>query len=97
MNFPSQIFFYDLNHGYRAAILKESSLCCLRAIWLWLLIPIIKKCVERCALQLYRTSLKNPSDGSFYINTCFVYFATTTNCLFKNHAAHIFRLSFFLA
>ena len=26
MNFPSQIFFKDINHGYRAAILKKSPL-----------------------------------------------------------------------
>ena len=26
MNFPSQIFFNDVNHGYRAAILKKKSL-----------------------------------------------------------------------
>ena len=26
MNFPSQLFFNDINHGYRAAILKKSSL-----------------------------------------------------------------------
>ena len=26
MNFSSQIFFIDMNHGYRAAILKKSSL-----------------------------------------------------------------------
>ena len=25
MNFPSQIFFNDINHGYRAAILKKNS------------------------------------------------------------------------
>ena len=25
MNFPSQIFFNDINHGYRAAMLKKSS------------------------------------------------------------------------
>ena len=29
MNFPSQIFFNDINHGYRAAILKK--------MFLWLL------------------------------------------------------------
>ena len=29
MNFPSQIFFKDINHGYSAAILKEN--------YLWLL------------------------------------------------------------
>ena len=27
-------------------------------IWLWLLIAIMKRCAERCLLQLYRTSLK---------------------------------------
>ena len=26
MNFPSQIFFNDINHGYRAAIFKKNSL-----------------------------------------------------------------------
>ena len=27
-------------------------------IWLWLLIAIMESCAERCALQLYRTSLR---------------------------------------
>ena len=58
MNFPSQIFFNDINHGYRAAILKKSSLWLLHFIWLWLLIAIIKRCAERCELQLYRTSIR---------------------------------------
>ena len=50
MNFPSQIFFNDINHGYRAAILKKSSL--------WLL-PSYMAVATYCyyALQLYRTSL----------------------------------------
>ena len=26
MNFPSQIFFNDINHGYRAAVLKKNYL-----------------------------------------------------------------------
>ena len=26
MNFPSQIFFKDINHGYKAALLKKNSL-----------------------------------------------------------------------
>ena len=26
-------------------------------LWLWLLIAIMKRCAERCALQFYRTSL----------------------------------------
>ena len=54
MNFPSQIFFNDINHGYRAAILKKSSL------WLlayYLAVANMKMCTKRCALQLYCTSL----------------------------------------
>ena len=58
MNFPSQIFFNDINHGYRAAILKKNSLWLLPFYMVWLLISIMKKCSERCALQLYQTSLK---------------------------------------
>ena len=29
MNFPSQIFFNDINYGYRAAIFKKHYLCLL--------------------------------------------------------------------
>ena len=29
MNFPSQIFFNDIDYGYRSATLKKSSLCLL--------------------------------------------------------------------
>ena len=28
-----------------------------RSLWLWLLIAIMQRCIERCALQLYCTSL----------------------------------------
>ena len=56
MNFPSHIFFNDINHSYRAAILKKVLFGCFHRIWLWLLIAIMKRCVERCVLQLYRTS-----------------------------------------
>ena len=55
MNFPSQIFFNDINHGYRAAILKKSSLWLLLFLWLCLIIATIKRTMPR--LQLYRTSL----------------------------------------
>ena len=57
MNFLSETFFNDINHGYRATILKKD--------YLWLL-PFYmavatyfyyKSCAERCALQLYHTSL----------------------------------------
>ena len=55
MNFPSQILFNDINHGYRAAILKKSSLWLLLFLWLCLIIATIKRTMPR--LQLYRTSL----------------------------------------
>ena len=61
MNFPSQIFFNDINYGCRAAILKKMICGCFFFIWLWLLISIIKRYIERCALQLYQlyqTSLR---------------------------------------
>ena len=52
------MFLNDINHGYRAAVLKKNSLWLLSFfIWLWLLLDIIKKCGERCALQLHRFSL----------------------------------------
>ena len=58
MNFPSKIFSNDINHGYRAAILKKNSLWLLPFYALWLLISIMKRCAERCAQQLYQTCLK---------------------------------------
>ena len=57
MNFPSQIFFHDINHGNRAAILKKNSLWLLPFYIVWLIISIMKRCAERCALQLYQTFL----------------------------------------
>ena len=62
MNFPSQIFFNDINHGYRADILKKIIYGCFRFIWLWLLISVMKRCAEWCALQLYHTSLNGYSN-----------------------------------
>ena len=32
---------------------------CVRFVWLWQLLAIMKRCTERCTLQLYRTSLTN--------------------------------------
>ena len=57
MNFPSQIFFNDINHGYIGAVLKKN--------YSWLLLFYMalatyfyyERCAERCALQLYHTSL----------------------------------------
>ena len=60
MSFPSQIFFNDINHGYRAAILTEKSL--------WLL-PIYlaaatyfyyEKVGRTMRTAIYHTSLKAP-------------------------------------
>ena len=36
MNFPSQIFFNDINHGYRAAILKKNYMWLLPFYMVWL-------------------------------------------------------------
>ena len=49
--------FNGINHGYRASLLKKVLCGCVRFIWLWLLIAIMKRCSKRCAPQLYRTSL----------------------------------------
>ena len=49
--------FNDINHGYRVALLKKILFGCVRFIWLWLLIAIMKRCSKRCAPQLYLTSL----------------------------------------
>ena len=65
MNFPSQIFFNDINHGYRAAILKKNSFWLLPFYMVWLLISIMKRYAERCALQLYQTSLKQGHQGKY--------------------------------
>ena len=56
MNFPSQLIFNDINHYYRAAILKKNPLWLLPFYMMWLLISIMKRCAERCSLQLYQTS-----------------------------------------
>ena len=70
MNFSSQIFFNDINHGYSAAILKKNFCGCFRFIWLWLLISIMKRSEEQCALQLYHTSSIGPLQ-SISCNRCF--------------------------
>ena len=52
MNFPSQIFFNDINHGYRAAILKKSSL--------WLLLfymPVATYCYYKKVRRTMRTAI----------------------------------------
>ena len=54
MNFSSTIFFNDINYGYRKIIYGS-----FRFISLWLLISIMKRCVERFAMQLYHTSLND--------------------------------------
>ena len=58
MNFRSQLFFNDVNHGYKAPILKKSYYGCFRSLWLRQPIAVMKGCAEQCALQLYRTSLR---------------------------------------
>ena len=56
MNFPSQIFSNNINQGFRAATLKK------KFLWLvlfYMVVAIMKMCAERCALQLYQTSLRS--------------------------------------
>ena len=54
---------------------------CFRLIWLWLLIAIMKKCVERCTLQLYRTSLKETPAKLFLCKYC----ENFKNAYFEKH------------
>ena len=42
MNFPSQIFFKDINHGYRAAILKKILCVSFHFIWCGYLFLLLK-------------------------------------------------------
>ena len=75
MNFPSHIFFNNINHGYRAAILKKNSLWLLPFYMLWLLISIMKVCAERYTLQLYETLLIK----QFFCSTWFYQGSTKTS------------------
>ena len=58
MNFPWQIFFNYINHGYRAATLKKNSMWLLPFYMVVIRTAIMKRCAEQCALQLYRTFLR---------------------------------------
>ena len=81
MNFPSQIFFNYINHGYRAAILKKNSLWLLPFYMVWLLLSIMKRCAERCILQLYQTSLNN--EVCFFVDIFkFLEYLHTCNMVF---------------
>ena len=64
MNFPSKIFSNDINHCYRAAILKKSSLWLLPFCMAVATYCYYENCAERCAMQLYRTFL------TFFISRC---------------------------
>ena len=46
---------------------------CFRSLWLWLLVAIMNRCAEWCALQLYRTSLTLMD----YTKPCFHQFPST--------------------
>ena len=47
------IFFNNINHGYKAGLLKKVLCGCFPFIRMWLLIAIIKRRAERWALELY--------------------------------------------
>ena len=40
---------------------------CFRFIWLWLLLSVLKRCAERCILQLYHTSLSPDTWSYLYV------------------------------
>ena len=61
MNFPSQIFFNDINLDTEQQYWRKIICGCFRFTWMWLFISIMKRCAEWCALQLYHTSLKKVS------------------------------------
>ena len=56
--FFHRYFLTILIMGTEQLCWREVLCGCFRLIWLWLLLAIMKRCVERCALQLYRTLLK---------------------------------------
>ena len=50
--------FTDIFNDFNIVAKQLKILCgCFHFIWLWLIISIMKRCAERCALQLYQTSL----------------------------------------
>ena len=57
MNFPSQIFFDHINHGYRAAVLKKNSLWLLPFYMVVATFFYYEKVSRTIRLQLYQTSL----------------------------------------
>ena len=59
--FPSQIFFNDINLDTEQQYWRKIICGCFRFTWMWLFISIMKRCAEWCALQLYHTSLKKVS------------------------------------
>ena len=58
MNFPLQIFLTILIMVTEQQHWRKIICGYFRFIWLWLRTAIMKRCAERCALQLYRTSLR---------------------------------------
>ena len=40
---------------------------CFRILCLWLVLPIMKRCTEQCALQMYRTSLRQLLVGFYTV------------------------------
>ena len=57
MNFPSQIFLTILIMVTKQFYWRKILCGYFRFIWVWLLIAIMKRRLERWTLQLYRTSL----------------------------------------
>ena len=52
MNFPSQIFFNNINHGYKAALLKKNSL---RLLWFYM--DVASYCYYEKAYRTMHTAI----------------------------------------
>ena len=83
----------DINHGYRAAILKKNSLLLLPFYMLWLLISVMKRCAERCALQLRQTSLVCNKHCQKEILQNLLFFSKKRTYVFS--VIHFFPFSYF--
>ena len=75
MNFPSYIFFNDINHDYRAAILKKN--------YLWLL-SFFMAVATYCCYEKVRRNMRN-AIVSYLNNSTFFYFLVFNRLVNKNY------------
>ena len=74
MSFPSQIFFNDINHGYRAAILKK------RPLWV---LPLNKAMATYCYYEKVRRTMRTVI-VSYLLKTIFTSGSNLNSLLCRN-------------